>query len=105
MRRQAWKQWRSCSADSDSKWPDSEARWTLAGWIASASDSSTRVTGSWASQSMWRSGTFRRSSRAMATSRCACPSPIGEETKSARFMVADPTPCSWAQRETIANAA
>jgi class 3 adenylate cyclase len=37
IRRQAWKQCRSCSADSDSMCPDSLARWTLAGWIRSPS--------------------------------------------------------------------
>ena len=79
MRRQAWKQWRSCSADSDSMWLDSFASSALSGWIRSPSASSTRVTGFWASQSISRSGTSRRSSFAIATSRCACPSPIGEE--------------------------
>ena len=79
MRRSAWKQCRSCSADSDSMCRDSLARWALAGWMRSPSPSSTRVTGSWASQSICRSGWIRRSSRAIATSRCAWPSPIGEE--------------------------
>ena len=79
MRRQAWKQCRSCSADSDSMWRDSLASSALSGWIRSPSPSSTRVTGFWASQSISRSGCSRRSSRAMATSRWACPSPIGDE--------------------------
>ena len=40
--------------------------------------------GSWASQSICRSGCRRRSSRAIATSRWAWPRPIGEETNRAR---------------------
>ena len=36
MRRIAWKQCRSCSADSLSMWPDSFARWALAGMDALA---------------------------------------------------------------------
>ena len=84
IRRHAWKQCRSCSADSDSMWPDSLARNALAGWIRSPCPASTAVTGCWASQSISRSGCSLRSSAAIATSRCACPSPIGEETYSAR---------------------
>ena len=38
-----------------------------------------RVTGCCASQSISRSGWSARSSSAIATSRCACPSPIGDE--------------------------
>jgi hypothetical protein len=78
--RQLWKQCRSCSADSDSKWRDSFASQALAGWTRSPSPWSTRVTGSWASQSICTPGTSSRSSRAIATSRWAWPSPIGEET-------------------------
>ena len=47
------------------RWP----RCALAGWMHSPSASSTRVTGSWASQSTCRSGCRRRSSRAIARSR------------------------------------
>ena len=43
------------------------------------------MTGCWASQSISRSGWSLRSSSAIATSRCAWPSPIGEEMYSARF--------------------
>ena len=43
------------------------------------------VTGCWASQSISRSGCSLRSSPAIATSRWACPSPIGEEMYSARL--------------------
>src|SRR5271166_2195581 len=85
IRRHASKQWRSCSADSDSKWADSEARWTLAGCTCSPSASSARVTGSWASQSIWRPGTSARSSRAIAMSRWAWPRPIGEQMNRARL--------------------
>ncbi len=84
MRRQAWKQWRSCSADSDSMWRDSLASSALKGWIRSPSRSSTLVTGFWASQSISTSGTSLRSSLAIATSRWAWPSPIGEEMYRAR---------------------
>ena len=64
---------------------DSLASSALAGWMRSPSASSTRVTGSCASQSISRPGTSARSSRAIATSRCAWPKPIGEETYSARL--------------------
>ena len=84
IRRSAWKQCRSCSADSDSMCRDSLARWALAGWIVSPSRSSTLVTGSCASQSICRSGCRALSSRAIARSRWAWPSPIGDEMKSAR---------------------
>ena len=84
MRRTAWKACRSCSADSDSMWPDSFASSALAGWIRSPRASSTFVTGCWASQSISRSGCSVRSSSAIATSRCAWPRPIGEEMYSAR---------------------
>ena len=57
MRRMAWKQCRSCSADSDSMCRDSLAKSALAGWMRSFSAASTRVTGSCASQSISRSGT------------------------------------------------
>ena len=80
IRRQAWKQCRSCSADSDSMWLDSLARCSLAGWMRSPSPSSTFVTGFCASQSISRSGWSLRSSLAIATSRRAWPRPIGEET-------------------------
>ena len=43
------------------------------------------MTGCWASQSICRSGWCVRSSAAMATSRRAWPSPIGDERYSARF--------------------
>ncbi len=46
--------------------------------------SSIVVTGAWASQWTSRPGTSRRSSRAIATSRQAWPSPIGDEASSAR---------------------
>ena len=82
--RQAWKTLSSCSRDSAAMWRDSLASSTLAGWIVSPLVSSTRVTGSCASQSICSSGCSARSSRAMATSRHAWPRPIGEETKSAR---------------------
>ena len=79
IRRHAWKQCRSCSADSDSMWRDSFASCALAGWIRSPRASSTAVTGCCASQSISRSGCSLRSSSAIATSRRAWPSPIGEE--------------------------
>ena len=41
IRRIAWKQCRSCSADSLSMWPDSFARCALAGWMRSPRASST----------------------------------------------------------------
>ncbi len=85
IRRIAWKQCRSCSADSLSMWRDSLARKALAGWMRSPRASSTAVTGCWASQSISRSGWSLRSSSAIATSRCAWPSPIGEEMKRARL--------------------
>ena len=84
MRRQAWKTLSSCSRDSAAMWRDSLASPALAGWIRSPHASSTRVTGSCASQSICRSGCRARSSRAMATSRQAWPRPIGEETYRAR---------------------
>ena len=80
MRRIAWKACRSCSADSLSMCADSFASSALAGWIRSPSASSTAVTGCCASQSISRSGWSFRSSLAIATSRRACPSPIGDET-------------------------
>ena len=85
IRRIAWKQWRSCSADSLSTWRDSLARWALAGWMRSPRASSTSVTGCCASQSISRSGCSRRSSSAIAASRWACPRPIGDEMYSARL--------------------
>ena len=85
MRRSAWKQWRSCSQASETKWADSLASHALAGWIRSPSASSTLVTGCWASQSIATSGRSRLSSLATATSRRACPSPIGDEIYSARL--------------------
>ena len=80
IRRIAWNACRSCSADSDSMCRDSLASSALAGWMRSPRASSTAVTGCWASQSISSSGCSLRSSSAIATSRCACPSPIGEET-------------------------
>ena len=59
------------------------ARWP--GGSARRGGSSTAVTGCWASQSISRSGCSSRSSSAIATSRWAWPSPIGEETYSARL--------------------
>ena len=56
MRRIAWNACRSCSADSLSMCLLSLARKRLAGWMRSPSASSTRVTGSCASQSISRSG-------------------------------------------------
>ena len=41
IRRIAWKQCRSCSADSLSMWPDSFASCALAGWMRSPLASST----------------------------------------------------------------
>ena len=79
MRRIAWNAFRSWSNDSAVMWPDSEASSALSGWIRSPRSSSTAVTGCWASQSISRSGWSLRSSSAIAASRMACPSPIGEE--------------------------
>jgi hypothetical protein len=76
---------RSCSADSRSMWVDSLVSQALAGWMRSPSASRTRVTGSWASQSISRPGTSRRSSRAMARSRRAWPSSMGEDRYRARL--------------------
>ena len=80
IRRQAWNTSSSCSPDSAAMWRDSFASRPLAGWIRSPHAASTLVTGSWASQSISSSGSSARSSRAIATSRQAWPSPIGEET-------------------------
>ena len=52
MLRSAWKQWRSCSLDSEAMCADSLASQRLAGWMCSPSASSTVVTGCWASQSI-----------------------------------------------------
>ena len=79
MRRIAWNALRSCSDDSAVMCADSEASSALSGWIRSPCASSTAVTGCWASQSISRSGWSLRSSSAIATSRWACPRPIGEE--------------------------
>ena len=65
-------------------WPASEASSALAGWIVSPRAASSDVTGSWASHSTTSPGTRRRSSSAIRTSRHAWPSPIGDETTSAR---------------------
>ncbi len=56
MRRIAWNALSSCSVDSAAMWPDSEASSSLSGWMRSPCVSRTRVTGSWASQSISRSG-------------------------------------------------
>ncbi len=56
MRRIAWNALRSCSEDSLVMWADSDASSALSGWIRSPRDSSTVVTGCWASQSISRSG-------------------------------------------------
>ena len=79
MRRIAWKALRSCSDDSAVMCADSEASSALSGWIRSPRVSRTAVTGCWASQSISRSGWSLRSSSAIATSRWACPRPIGDE--------------------------
>ena len=84
IRRIASNAWRRCSPASASMWPASEASSALAGWIVSPRAASSDVTGSWASHSTTRPGTRRRSSSAIRTSRHACPSPIGDETTSAR---------------------
>ena len=84
IRRIAWKQCRSWSPASRSMWRDSDASSRLAGWMRSPPASSSLVTGCWASQSTSRSGCSPRSSRAMAMSRRAWPSPIGEDRYSAR---------------------
>ena len=84
MCRIAWKAWRSCSPASCSTCADSLASHADAGWTCSPLDSSSFVTGCWASQSICRSGWRARSSAAMATSRRAWPSPIGDERYSAR---------------------
>ena len=99
MFRHAWKTWRSCSPASDSMCADSPARSRLAGWTCSPRASSTRVTGSCASQSISRSGWSARSSRAIATSRREWPRPIGLETNSARrgrAIARAPRPAHWA---------
>ena len=57
------------------RWPASAD----AGWTRSPAAPSTAVTGSWASQSICRSGCSVRSSSAIARSRRAWPSPIGED--------------------------
>src|SRR6266480_574000 len=85
IRRQAWKQCRSWSAHSDSMWPDWLASAREAGGILPPLAARTAVTGCWASQSICRPGRSRRSSPAMATSRRAWPSPMGEEMYSTRF--------------------
>ena len=59
IRRIAWNACRSCSPDSCSMCPDSLARCRDAGWTRSPAAASTRVTGSWASQSISRSGSQR----------------------------------------------
>ena len=76
----AWKACRSCSAASLSMCPDSLARKADAGWISSERCRSSSVTGCWASQCTSRPGLSLRSSSAMARSRRAWPSPMGEET-------------------------
>jgi hypothetical protein len=47
IRRMAWKQCSSCSADPLSMWRDSFASNALAGWTRSSRASSTSVTGCW----------------------------------------------------------
>ena len=66
MRRMAWNALRSWPANSAVKCADSEANSALSGWIRSPRDSSTSVTGVWASQSISRSGWSFRSSSAIA---------------------------------------
>ncbi len=88
MVRIAAKACRSCSAPdataSLSTCALSLARNRLAGCTRSPRSASTRVTGCWASQSICRSGWWARNASAIATSRRAWPSPIAEETNSAR---------------------
>ena len=88
MVRIAEKACRSCSAPdaaaSLSTCALSLARNRLAGCTRSPRSASTRVTGCWASQSICRSGWWARNASAIATSRRAWPSPIAEETNSAR---------------------
>ena len=85
MRRIAWKQWRSCSSASRSMWADSLARNREAGWIRLARRSSRPSPGAApATRSPGRDGALRSSS-AMARSRRAWPSPIGDDRYSARF--------------------
>ena len=79
IRRIAWNALRSWSNDSLVTWADSDDSSALRGWIVSPWVSSTAVTGCWASQSIWRSGWSLRSSAAIATSRWAWPSPMGDE--------------------------
>ena len=83
-RRSIWNAWSACSPASPSTPAASGARSALAGWTSSPHASSRVVTGGCASQWTSRPGTSRRSSRAIATSRQAWPSPIGDETSSAR---------------------
>ena len=78
IRRTAWKACRSCSPASDSMCARSLASHRDAGCTRSPRSASTRVTGSWVSQSISRSGCRSRSSSAIARSRRTCPSPIGE---------------------------
>ncbi len=84
IRRTAPKACRSWSAHSSSMCALSFARCRDAGWTRSPWCCSSRVTGSCASQSTCRSGCRRRSSPAMATSRRACPRPMGEDRNRAR---------------------
>ena len=79
IRRIAWNTCRSCSADSDSMCADSLARPADAGWMRSPrglEHAGHRVLGQPVDLEV---GVEPRSSSAIATSRHACPSPIGEE--------------------------
>ena len=97
IRRSAMNACRSCSPASRSMCSASLASSALAGWMASPRSRSTQVTGSWASHSMRRPGTRRRSASAMATSRQAWPSPIGELTNRARRSRTRPRVHVWAR--------
>src|SRR4051794_12312955 len=78
-RRNIWNACRACSPASASTCAASGASCSLAGWTRSPQAASSVVSGGCASQCTSRPGTWRRSSRAMATSRQAWPRPIGEE--------------------------
>ena len=83
-RRSIWNACSACSPASASTCSASGASSALAGWTVSPQASSSVVSGGCASQWTSSPGTARRSSRAIATSRQAWPSPIGEESSSAR---------------------
>ncbi len=84
IRRTAWNACRSCSPDSDSKWPDSLASSREAGCTTSPRRSRNSATGDCVSHWISRSGRCSRIASAMARSRRTWPSPIGELRYSAR---------------------